>query len=59
MTGLDAENVVEAVQVVVREHTAGHAIPQDYAIDNFSERAVRFILSTYRRHSQWAGLRSS
>jgi UDP-N-acetylglucosamine 2-epimerase (non-hydrolysing) len=57
MTGLDAENVVEAVQVVVGEHTAGHVIPQDYAIDNCSERAVRFILSTYRRHAQWAGLR--
>jgi UDP-N-acetyl-L-fucosamine synthase len=59
MTGLDAENVVEAVEVVVREHTAGHVIPQEYAIDNCSERAVRFILSTYRRHSQWTGLRKS
>jgi len=57
MTGLDADNVVEAVQIVVRDHTAGDVVPQDYAIDNCSERAVRFILSTHRRHAQWAGIR--
>ena len=58
MTGLDPENVVEAVGVVVNEQTAGQHVPADYAIDNCSERAVRFILSTYRRHEQWHGLRT-
>jgi UDP-N-acetylglucosamine 2-epimerase (non-hydrolysing) len=59
MTGLDPENVLEAVQVVVREQTAGQHVPTDYAIDNCSERAVRFILSTHRRHAQWSGIRLS
>ena len=57
MTGLDPENVIEAVQVVITDQTAGKHVPADYAIDNCSERAVRFILSTYRRHNQWSGLR--
>ncbi len=35
-----------------------HLFPADYQIDNCSQRAVRFILSTYRRHRQWSGLRS-
>jgi UDP-N-acetylglucosamine 2-epimerase (non-hydrolysing) len=57
MAGLDAANVVEAVEVVVRDQTCGNHVPQDYAIENCSERATRFILSTHRRHAQWAGLR--
>ena len=57
MTGLDADNVVEAIEVVVRDQSAGEHVPTDYAIDNCSERAVRFILSTHRRHEQWHGLR--
>lgn len=58
MTGLSPENVVEGVEVVVRERSAGRHVPTDYAIDNCSERAVRFILSTHRRHEQWSGLRT-
>ena len=59
MTGLDPENVVEAVRVVITDQTAGAHVPVDYAIDNCSERAVRFILSTHRRHEQWSGIRSA
>jgi UDP-N-acetylglucosamine 2-epimerase (non-hydrolysing) len=57
MTGLDPENVVEAVQVVVSDRSTGDHVPADYAIDNCSARTVRFVLSTLRRHSQWSGLR--
>jgi UDP-N-acetylglucosamine 2-epimerase (non-hydrolysing) len=59
MTGLDPENVVEAIGVVVTDQSAGKHVPADYAIDNCSERAVRFILSTHRRHEQWYGIRQS
>ena len=31
--------------------------PEDYLIDNCSQRAVNFILSTAHRHHQWAGIR--
>jgi UDP-N-acetylglucosamine 2-epimerase (non-hydrolysing) len=58
MTGLDPENVVEAVDMVLADQSAGRHVPADYAIDNCSERAVRFILSTHRRHESWSGLRS-
>lgn len=59
MTGLDPTNVVEAVRVAVASGRGGRVVPDDYAIGNCSERAVNFILSTYRRHAQWAGIRSS
>ena len=62
MTGLDQADVVAAVGVAL---TAGHnrdgvgpLTPHDYLIDNSSERAVNFILSTARRHHVWAGIRS-
>lgn len=59
MTGLDPANVVEAIRVVVSDVTAGDHVPNDYAIDNCSERVVRFMLSTHRRHEQWYGLRGT
>lgn len=59
MTGLDPENVVEAIITVVRDRSAGLHVPAGYEIENCSERAVRFILSTHRRHHQWAGIRRS
>jgi UDP-N-acetylglucosamine 2-epimerase len=59
MTGLDPENVVEVVGVVVADASAGQHVPADYAIDNCSERTVRFILSTHRRHHQWSVIRPS
>jgi UDP-N-acetylglucosamine 2-epimerase (non-hydrolysing) len=59
MTGLDPGNIVEAIDLLDQERKNPHVIPQDYAIDNCSERAVRFILSTYRRHAVWSGLRTA
>ncbi len=57
MTGLDPENVLEAVKIVAGVHTTGNSVPAEYAIENCSERVVRFLLSTYRRHHDWAGIR--
>ncbi|SER73290.1 UDP-N-acetylglucosamine 2-epimerase (non-hydrolysing) [Pedococcus cremeus] len=57
MTGLDVENVLEAIQVMEAGAHANRHVPTDYAIDNCSLRVVNFILSTYRRHAQWNGLR--
>jgi UDP-N-acetylglucosamine 2-epimerase (non-hydrolysing) len=57
MTGLDPENIVEGISMTIADPEAGHTVPVDYAIDNCSERAVRFIVSTHRRHEQWSGLR--
>lgn len=61
MTGLHAHDVVTAVQVAMDTARAGDGIsdatPDDYLIDNSSERAVKFILSTARRLHGWEGIR--
>ncbi len=62
MTGLDAHDAVAAVRDAMThrgEAAIGdrRTLPADYAISNTSDRAVRFILSTARRHHSWAGIR--
>ena len=61
MTGLHADDVVAAVQVAIdsgyTRDGVNHLTPDDYLIDNTSERTVKFILSTAHRHHQWAGIR--
>lgn len=61
MTGLNPEDVVAAVQVAMSNDyprdAVSHLTPSDYLIGNTSERTVKFILSTARRHHQWEGIR--
>ena len=58
MTGLDPAGVVEAATVAVSQTaTDGTPCPADYRIDDTSRRVVDFILSTVRRHHDWAGVR--
>ncbi|WP_286959603.1 non-hydrolyzing UDP-N-acetylglucosamine 2-epimerase [Arsenicicoccus sp. UBA7492] len=58
MTGLDPDDVEAAVKdVMERPNTRGSRLPQDYEVRDTSDRAVRFIMSTARRHHSWAGLR--
>ena len=56
MTGLDPDDVVTAVEIAMAAPTAGTE-PAEYAMSNTSHRAVRFLLSTARRHSAWSGIR--
>lgn len=62
MTGLNAEDVVLAVQLAISSgytrEGVSHLTPDDYLIDNTSERVVKFILSTAHRHHQWSGIRT-
>jgi UDP-N-acetylglucosamine 2-epimerase len=62
MTGLDDRDVIEAVRLVIAVQRTGEGVgavtPAEYLIENTSERVVRFILSTARRHRSWAGIRS-
>lgn len=62
MTGLHPDDVEAAVHDVMAKPNPvaspeSRALPADYAIDNTSDRAVRFIMSTARRHRSWSGLR--
>ncbi len=55
-TGLDPAGVVAAVRSV----TAGpapSACPAAYRVDDTSQRVLGIILSTVRRHHEWAGIR--
>ncbi|WP_435203096.1 non-hydrolyzing UDP-N-acetylglucosamine 2-epimerase [Janibacter sp. GS2] len=62
MTGLNSDNVVAAVQVTMKSVSThggiSHLTPDDYMIDNTSERTVKYILSTASRHRLWAGIRN-
>lgn len=61
MTGLNVDDLLSAVTIVTAGNDQrGHVseqVPDDYQSANTSERAVRFMLSTARRHHQWSGIR--
>ncbi|WP_405434283.1 non-hydrolyzing UDP-N-acetylglucosamine 2-epimerase [Micromonospora sp. NBC_00617] len=58
MTGLDPDGVLEAIRVVVDQVAVdGVPCPADYQVPDTSRRVVDFILSTVRRHHDWAGIR--
>ena len=57
MTGLNAEDVVDAISLQVERNSEKRTLPAGYEIDDTSARVARFILSTARRHATWAGIR--
>lgn len=59
MTGLEPEGVIEAVETAMATAgTDGVGCPEDYRITDTSRRVTHAILSTVRRHHEWAGIRS-
>lgn len=61
MTGLDSGGVLQAVGAVIgqtKEQLLARGMPAGYEINDSSERVVRFMLSTVKRHHAWAGIRS-
>lgn len=59
MCGLQPSDVCDAVHLVTTSHqTEGVPdIAAEYKIPNCSQRVLRFIVSTARRHHEWAGIR--
>lgn len=61
MTGLDPGDVVTGVAMAMANQRergiVSQVTPEDYLIENTSQRTVQFILSTAGRHHQWAGIR--
>ena len=55
MTGLDADNVVEAVTSLWQ---VGRSLPAGYEVADTSRRVLRFIVSTFRRNATWHGMTS-
>lgn len=59
MTGLDAHDVEIAVGLAMKDGATASSTPAGYEINDTSNRAVRFIVSTASRNGQWAGIRSA
>lgn len=59
MTGLDVDDVVRAVGIAIADGPVTTSHPAGYEVNDTSNRTVRFIASTARRHHQWAGIRRS
>ena len=58
MTGLEKNNVIAGLQeVIANPPKSDRKFPEGYEVNNFSERVLRFILSTAARHHEWAGIR--
>jgi UDP-N-acetylglucosamine 2-epimerase (non-hydrolysing) len=58
MTGVESANVIAGLEEVISNvNSQDTALPEGYEVSNFSERVVRFILSTAFRHHSWAGIR--
>ena len=58
MTGLTKSNVIAGLkEVIANPPQADRKLPEGYEVTNFSERVIRFILSTASRHHEWAGIR--
>ncbi|NDL57643.1 non-hydrolyzing UDP-N-acetylglucosamine 2-epimerase [Phytoactinopolyspora mesophila] len=59
VTGLEPDGVLEAVQTAV-DMAAADGVPchQEYRIPDTSRRVAAFLLSTVRRHHEWAGIRT-
>ena len=60
MTGLDVDDTLAAIRLSMTTHRQtirNTLVPDDYRVDNTSERVVKFIMSTARRHRTWTGLR--
>ncbi|MDP3950825.1 non-hydrolyzing UDP-N-acetylglucosamine 2-epimerase [Microbacterium sp.] len=62
MTGLDKEDILQAITVMMtfsRTELNERSMPNGYEVRDTSSRVVHFILSTAKRHHQWAGIRTS
>jgi UDP-N-acetylglucosamine 2-epimerase (non-hydrolysing) len=58
MTGLSADDVIQGINAALfSDNDSPRQIPHGYEVDDVSRRIVRIILSTVRRHHEWAGLR--
>lgn len=60
MTGTDPDRIVDCVAAVTRQFAAGAPIdcPNDYQIENTSQRVVRLILGTAKLAHRWQGIES-
>jgi len=58
LTGLDEDVIVQAVEMVTGDWNRGAVppMPQDYQVDNVSQRVVNLIMGTARLSNDWEGI---
>jgi UDP-N-acetylglucosamine 2-epimerase (non-hydrolysing) len=57
LTGLDANNLVLSVKAVLDSTNQAHEVPGGYGSHDFSEKVLRFLISTIKQHKFWFGIR--
>ena len=59
VTGLDAATIVNAVRLQMSDDIRANpvSVPQDYQIENTSERVLKLILGTAKLSNQWDGIK--
>ena len=58
MSGLSTDDVLQGVNAACfTDNDLSREIPKGYEVQDVSRRVVRIILSTLKRHHEWAGLR--
>jgi UDP-N-acetylglucosamine 2-epimerase (non-hydrolysing) len=58
MSGLSTDDVLQGVNAACfTDNDLPREIPKGYEVQDVSRRVVRIILSTVKRHHEWAGLR--
>ncbi|WP_412751057.1 hypothetical protein [Krasilnikovia sp. M28-CT-15] len=57
LSGLAAEDVLTAITVATGAGPGGPGCPAGYEVADASVRVVNAVLSTARRHHEWAGIR--
>jgi UDP-N-acetylglucosamine 2-epimerase (non-hydrolysing) len=55
LSGLHPTNLLDSISVV-SSNTSVPPIPESYTSTNFSERVLRYLLSTALKHKSWLGL---
>ncbi len=56
LTGLNVDSLIQSVELVSK-FDGQAAVPAGYEVLDFSDRVLRFLLSTAKLHHGWAGIR--
>ena len=59
MTGLNSDEVLSGINFAIKsQDRKNRGIPQEYLVEDCSNRVVNFMFSTMTKHHDWLGIRS-
>jgi UDP-N-acetylglucosamine 2-epimerase (non-hydrolysing) len=56
LTGLNSSILLSAIELAGKPKSSN--VPDGYGVSNFSDVVLSFLLSTVKKHKQWAGIRT-